>query len=77
LGGCKFILWKGDITTLKIDAIVNAANDQLLGCINSNHKCIDKLIHRQSDPRLRYECYKLFKKQNHVEPVGKAKITNA
>lgn len=25
-------LWQGDITTLKCDAIVNAANDQMLGC---------------------------------------------
>ena len=34
-------LWKGDITTLKIDAIVNAANSQGLGCFIPCHKCID------------------------------------
>ncbi len=27
-------LWQGDITTLKCDAIVNAANSQMLGCFN-------------------------------------------
>ena len=34
-------LWKGDITTLKIDAIVNSANSQGLGCFIPCHKCID------------------------------------
>ena len=30
-------LWQGDITTLKCDAIVNAANSQMLGCFCPNH----------------------------------------
>lgn len=34
-------LWKGDITTLKIESIVNAANSQGLGCFIPCHKCID------------------------------------
>lgn len=38
-------LWQGDITTLKCDAIVNAANSQMLGCFCPNHGCIDNAIH--------------------------------
>ena len=38
-------LWQGDITTLKIGAIVNAGNSQLLGCFLPNHSCIDNAIH--------------------------------
>ena len=37
-------LWKGDITTLKVDVIVNAANSQMLGCFVPCHKCIDNAI---------------------------------
>ena len=37
-------LWQGDITTLKCDAIVNAANSQMLGCFNPCHGCIDNAI---------------------------------
>lgn len=35
-------IWKGDITKLKIDSIVNAANSALLGCFRINHPCIGK-----------------------------------
>jgi hypothetical protein len=41
----KFSLWQGDITTLKVDAIVNAANSQMLGCFVPGHQCIDNVIH--------------------------------
>ena len=37
-------LWQGDITTLKCDAIVNAANSQMLGCFCPCHGCIDNAI---------------------------------
>lgn len=37
-------LWKGDITTLRCDAIVNAANSQMLGCFYPCHGCIDNAI---------------------------------
>ncbi|WP_143708959.1 hypothetical protein [[Flexibacter] sp. ATCC 35208] len=46
------ILWQGDITTLQVDAIVNAANSQLLGCFHPFHKCIDNAIHSAAGPRL-------------------------
>ncbi len=38
-------LWKGDITTLKCGAIVNAANSGLTGCYRPCHSCIDNCIH--------------------------------
>ena len=37
-------LWQGDITTLRCDAIVNAANSQMLGCFRPCHGCIDNAI---------------------------------
>ena len=38
-------LWKGDITTLKCGAIVNAANSGMTGCWQPCHRCIDNCIH--------------------------------
>lgn len=37
-------LWRGDITTLRCDAIVNAANSRMLGCFVPCHGCIDNAI---------------------------------
>ena len=68
-------LWQGDITTLACDAIVNAANSQMLGCFCPCHGCIDNAIHTFSGIQLRSACAKLMEKQGHEEPVGKAKIT--
>lgn len=70
-------LWQGDITTLKCDAIVNAANSQMLGCFLPNHKCIDNAIHTYAGAQLRNECYKIMQKQGHEEKTGDCKITNA
>lgn len=70
-------LWKGDITTLKCGAIVNAANSQLLGCFQPCHSCIDNCIHTFSGVRLRYKCGQIMLAQGHEEPTGKAKITPA
>lgn len=44
----RIALWKGDITTLKIDAIVNAANSALRGCFVPCHSCVDNMIHSVS-----------------------------
>lgn len=68
-------LWQGDITTLACDAVVNAANSQMLGCFCPCHGCIDNAIHTFSGIQLRSACAKLMEKQEHEEPVGKAKIT--
>lgn len=40
----KLSLWQGDITRLKVGAIVNAANSQMLGCFIPCHRCIDNAI---------------------------------
>ena len=37
-------LWQGDITTLRCDAIVNAANSGMTGCYIPCHRCIDNSI---------------------------------
>ncbi len=68
-------LWKGDITTLKVDAIVNAANSKLLGCFIPMHNCIDNVIHSAAGVQLRQECNEIM--QGSDEPIGKAKITDA
>lgn len=70
-------LWQGDITTLKCDAIVNAANSQMLGCFCPNHGCIDNAIHTYAGVQLRLACAELMKKQGHEEQTGHAKITPA
>ncbi len=70
-------LWRGDITTLKVDAIVNAANSAMLGCFAPNHGCIDNAIHTFAGVQLRLECAAIMEKQGHPEPTGTAKITAA
>ena len=73
----KIGLWQGDITCLKVDAIVNAANGQMLGCFIPLHNCIDNQIHSAAGFQLRMDCYKLMQEQGHEEPNGNAKITSA
>lgn len=73
----KLMLWQGDIATLKVDAIVNAANSKLLGCFIPLHNCIDNVIHSAAGVQLRDECNKIMKMQNEDEKVGRAKITGA
>lgn len=70
-------LWKGDITTLRCDAIVNAANSQMLGCFCPCHGCIDNAIHTFSGLQLRAACAELMRAQGREEETGKAKITPA
>ena len=75
--GKQLSLWQGDITRLKVDAIVNAANAQMLGCFHPLHKCIDNAIHSAAGVQLREECHRLMLQQGHPEPTGQAKITKA
>lgn len=70
-------IWQGDITRLKVDAIVNAANSQLCGCFQPLHNCIDNIIHSKAGIQLRLKCAAIMKKQGYEEPVGQAKITLA
>lgn len=73
----QLYLWQGDITTLKVDAIVNAANSALLGCFAPLHICIDNCIHTYAGIQLRLACNELMQKQGHEEGTGLCKITPA
>ena len=70
-------LWQGDITTLAVDAIVNAANSGMLGCFVPCHGCIDNVIHTYAGVQLRLECFEMMQRQGHEEATGHAKITKA
>ena len=76
-GNGSIYLWQGDITTLKIDAIVNAANSGMTGCWQPCHACIDNCIHTFAGVQLRAVCAGIMQKQGHEEPAGSAKITPA
>ncbi|MFF0156673.1 macro domain-containing protein [Streptomyces sp. NPDC005263] len=69
------VLWRGDITTLAADAVVNAANSQLLGCFRPQHPCIDNALHNAAGPHLRDDCHTIITAQQAPEPTGTAKIT--
>ena len=58
-------LWQGDITTLKCDAIVNAANSGMTGCYVPNHRCIDNAIHTFAGVELRLACAELMERQGY------------
>lgn len=68
-------LWRGDITRLNADAIVNACNPALLGCFHPLHNCIDNVIHSAAGVRVRLDCDKLMK--GGLEPNGQVKVTKA
>lgn len=70
-------LWKGDITRLAADAIVDADNSALLGCFQPCHSCIDNAIHSAAGLQLRDECNQIMQSQGHPEPAGRAKLTKA
>lgn len=63
-------LWQGDITRLKVDAIVNATNSQMLGCFLPLHACIDDAIHSTAGIQLRCACNGLIQTQGHEEATG-------
>jgi O-acetyl-ADP-ribose deacetylase (regulator of RNase III) len=67
------ILWQGDITRLQVDAIVNAANAQALGCWSPLHNCIDNCIHSAAGIQLRKECADIM--QGQLLRTGEAFIT--
>ena len=81
--GEKLSLWQGDITRLKVDAIVNAANSQMLGCFVPCHKCIDNAIHSAAGMQLRAECDHIMNRRSirygrkYEEPIGTATLTNS
>ncbi|MDE6529205.1 MAG: protein-ADP-ribose hydrolase [Lachnospiraceae bacterium] len=75
-------IWQGDITRLKVGAIVNAANSQMLGCFVPCHRCIDNAIHSAAGMQLREECSHIMSRRrqryggNYEEPTGTATLTS-
>lgn len=74
-GHPRIAVWRGDITRLKVDAIVDADNSALLGCFCPCHGCIDNAIHSAAGLQLRDECNQIMQAQGHPEPNGRAKLT--
>lgn len=78
-----FSIWQGDITRLKVDAIVNAANSIMLGCWAPMHLCIDNQIHTFAGIQLRAECnekmQELKKKygKDYEQPTAVPMLTDA
>jgi O-acetyl-ADP-ribose deacetylase (regulator of RNase III) len=68
--GCKIAVWRGDIRRLAVDTIVNAANDQGLGCFQPSHMCIDNVLHRAAGPHLREACRAEMSSRPHGLPAG-------
>ena len=68
-------LWRGDITTLAADAIVNTANAGLRGCSIPNHPCIDWAINNAAGPEVVADCQRIIRAQSGPEVTGDAKIT--
>lgn len=73
----ELYIWRGDITRLKVGAIVNAANSGMTGCYQPCHNCIDNCIHTYAGIQLRNYCDALMRVQGHEEPTGQAKLTPA
>ena len=77
----KISLWQGNITRLKVGAIVNAANSQMLGCFVPCHRCIDNAIHSAAGIQLRNECNRIMNQRRirygsqYEEPTGTATLT--
>lgn len=77
----KISVWQGDITRLQADAVVNAANSQMLGCFIPCHRCIDNAIHSAAGIQLRAECNDYMNRRKirygsqYAEPIGQAVLT--
>lgn len=73
----RYTIWQGDITSLKADAIVNAANSRMLGCFVPLHGCIDNAIHSAAGIQLRLVCNEIMSQKGNDEPTGEAVVTPA
>lgn len=73
----RICMWLGDITALRVDGIVNAANSGLTGCYQPLHDCVDNIIHTKAGVQLRLVCAEIMRAQGYPEPLGRAKITPA
>ena len=63
-------IWQGDITRLELDAIVNAANSQMLGCFVPMHTCIDNCIHTYAGMQMRAECAQKMRQLRKINGNG-------
>ncbi|WP_207302816.1 protein-ADP-ribose hydrolase [Lachnoclostridium sp. Marseille-P6806] len=76
-------IWQGDITRLAVDAIVNAANSQMLGCFVPMHTCIDNCIHTFAGVQLRQECNRQMNQlrikygRDYEQPTAVPMLTDA
>ena len=76
-------IWQGDITRLAVDAIVNAANSQMLGCFIPMHTCIDNCIHTFAGVQLRAECSRQMNRlrskygMDYEQPTAVPMLTDA
>ncbi len=70
-------LTRGDITAMRADAVVTAANKSLLGCFLPAHQCVDNAVHSAAGMQLRDDCAKLMAAQGTEEECGEAKLTRA
>ena len=79
----KISIWQGDITRLAADAIVNAANSQMLGCFVPMHTCIDNCIHTYAGIQLRVECSRRMNElrakygRDYEQPTAVPMLTDA
>ena len=79
----RMSIWQGDITRLEVDAIVNAANSQMIGCFVPMHSCIDNCIHTYAGIQLRAECGRQMEDlrarfgQSYEQPTAVPMLTEA
>ncbi len=79
----RLSIWQGDITRLAVDAIVNAANSQMLGCFVPMHTCIDNCIHTFAGVQLRAECNRQMNQlrtrhgRDYEQPTAVPMLTDA
>ena len=76
-------IWQGDITRIAADAIVNAANSQMIGCFIPMHNCIDNCIHTYAGVQLRADCSRRMDKlrlsfgDDYEQPTAEPLLTDA
>ena len=79
----QLVLWQGDITRLAVDAIVNAANSEMLGCFIPMHNCIDNCIHTAAGLELRADCKRQMDRlriqygRDYEQPTALPMLTDA
>ncbi|MDD5921642.1 MAG: protein-ADP-ribose hydrolase [Eubacteriales bacterium] len=79
----RLVLWKGDITTLRCDAVVNAANSSMTGCWRWCHYCIDNAIQTYSGYQTRRDCAEYMENKRkkygdgYMQPTSLPMLTSA